>query len=308
MEATGQGPIEGARIRLEAPGKATVYTGAATQGQGSLTTLSQVCAAELGIEVDDVTVIAGDTSMISKGAGAFASRIATVAGAAVFMSCKQLRERLLEQAAEALEARPQDVEFIDGRFRVRGSPQRAVGIASLVSASESLEETAYYEPLTEAWSSGAQAVIVDVEPLTGEVRILRYAAIHDCGTILNPTIVEGQMMGGLAHGIGETLYERMVYDENGQYLSASFMDFIMPSACEIPSVDLLHQETPSPLSPLGVKGAGEGGTLGVCGALIGAVENALEPLGIRIRSSPIRCDALARAIKQAMDGGEAVTV
>ncbi|MBI3092434.1 MAG: xanthine dehydrogenase family protein molybdopterin-binding subunit [Candidatus Tectomicrobia bacterium] len=317
VEATGMGPYEGARLVLDSAGKATVFTGAATQGQGSLTTLAQVCAAELDMPFEDVTVVAGDTAMISKGAGAYASRIATVAATATSFACRQLMRRLGELAAAQLEARPEDLELIqeDGvarhprprerfterRFRVRGSPQRSVSIESLVRAQAGLEETAFYEPQDEAWASGAQAAVVEVDAGSGEVRVLRYAAVHDCGVMLNPMIVEGQVMGGIAHGIGETLYERMVYDEQGQYLSASLMDFTMPSACEVPSVAILHQETPSPLSPLGVKGAGEGGTIGACGAILGAVEDALAPFGVRLRSSPLTPEGILRAIKEARE-------
>jgi carbon-monoxide dehydrogenase large subunit len=299
VEATGQGPYEGARICLDDAGKATMYTGAASQGQGSHTTLAQVCAAELGMSIDDVTVIAGDTSMISKGAGAYASRIATVAATAAKMSCDRLIDRLTDLAADHLEARRQDIEFARGRFQVHGSPQRGVNMPDLLRAHGGIEETAYYEPTDEAYASGAQAAVVEVDPVIGDVRLLRYAAIHDCGVMINPTIVEGQVQGGIAHGIAETLYERMVYDDQGQYLSGSLMDFVMPSACEVPSVSISHQETPSPLSPLGVKGAGEGGAIGACGAILGAIEDALTPLGIRVRSSPVICEALANAIRRA---------
>ncbi|MBI3092184.1 MAG: xanthine dehydrogenase family protein molybdopterin-binding subunit [Candidatus Tectomicrobia bacterium] len=299
LEATGMGPFEGARIRLDRRGAATVYTGAAAQGQGSATTIAQVTAAYLGLPMDEITVIAGDTSMISRGCGAYASRIAAVAASAAKLASEKLLERLAGLAAEKLEASPKDIELRDGHFRVRGMARPGVSLRELVLEHGDMDETAYFETQDQAWSGGAQAAIVEVDTLTGTVRLVRHAVVHDCGVVLNPMIVEGQVLGGIAHGIGETLFERTIYDERGQYLSASFMDYLMPTANDIPPVSVAHQETPSPNNPLGVKGAGEGGTIGVCGAVLGAIEDALGPFGVTLRATPVTSEALLNALRQA---------
>jgi len=336
VEGTGIGPYEGAHVRVEPSGKVLVATGVTTQGQGHHTTLAQIAAEALGCSPGDVTVITGDTRRFNWGAGTFASRALVTSGNAVGIAARTVRDKAIRIAADLLEASPDDLELIDGTVRVRGVAGRALPLGALATvanpiryaygrdASEAalklvrpragavlaegeepgLEASGYYAPPRATFSSGCHAAIVEVDTATGDVRFLRYVVQHDCGTLVNPTIVEGQVQGGAAQGIGGAFYERLACDPSGQPLAASFMDFLMPTAREVPAMEIVHNETPSPLNPLGIKGAGEAGAIPVPALVAEAIDDALAPLGIRVREMPLDPARLRKLIEatRAMPG------
>ncbi len=306
VEGTGVGPYEGAHVHVETSGKVKVATGLTTQGQGHQTAFAQVVADALGVRFEDVEVVTGDTRRMPYAVGTFASRAAVMSGSAVHLAALRAREKALRIAAEALEADEADLEIVDGIVRVRGTEsqidlgtvavlsnplryafdeaskaatQFSIGEAGgpPVAAGEEpgLEGKDFYSPERSTFASGMHAVIVETDPETAEITILKYAVVHDCGHLINPMIVEGQIHGGVAQGVGGALYERMVYDEAGQLLNASFMDFLMPYVTEVPtSIDIDHLETPSPLNPLGIKGAGEAGVIPSAAVFAAAIEDA----------------------------------
>ncbi|SNS18416.1 CO or xanthine dehydrogenase, Mo-binding subunit [Streptosporangium subroseum] len=317
VEGTGVGPYEGGHVQITSDGRVHVSTGLTSQGQGHETVFAQIAAAELGVPMERVSVVTGDTRRFGYAVGTFASRAAVMSGNAIALACRKVREKALRIAAEALEADPRDLEIIDGEVRVVGSPGASIPLATVAVLSNPLRyafdsETAratqfagassfdrppveageepglegrdYYSPIRSTFASGMHAAIVETDSLTAEIRILRYAVVHDCGNLINPMIVEGQIHGGVAQGVGGALYERMVYDDHGQLLNASFMDFLMPYATEIPSIETAHLETPSPLNPLGIKGAGEAGVIPGSAVIASAIEDAE---GIRIDKMPI---------------------
>jgi CO/xanthine dehydrogenase Mo-binding subunit len=307
VEGTGVGPYEGAHVRVESTGKVVVATGLTTQGQGHETVFAQVAAAELGVPVEDVTVVTGDTRRFKYAVGTFASRAAVMSGNAVALAARKVRAKALRLAGEALEADPADLEVADGMVRVRGAPETEIPLATVAVLANplryafdeqakratqfavgggldtppvpdddepGLEAADYYSPVRSTFADGVHAAVVETDPDTAEVRILRYCVVHDCGRLINPRIVEGQIHGGVAQGVGGALYERLVYDEHGQLLNASFMDFLMPYASEVPTIDTDHLETPSPLNPLGIKGAGEAGVIPGAAVLAAAISDA----------------------------------
>jgi len=307
VEGTGVGPYEGAHVRVETNGKVVVATGLTTQGQGHETVFAQVAAEELGVPVADVSVVTGDTRRFKYAVGTFASRAAVMSGNAVALAARKVRAKALRIAGEALEVDPGDLEVVDGVIRVRGVPDAEIPLKTVAVLANplryafdeearratqfavgggverppvadddepGLEATDYYSPLRSTFANGVHAAVVETDPETAEVRILRYCVLHDCGRLINPRIVEGQIHGGVAQGVGGALYERIVYDENGQLLNASFMDFLMPYASEVPKVETDHLETPSPLNPLGVKGAGEAGVIPGAAVLASAISDA----------------------------------
>ena len=317
VEGTGVGPYEGGWVKVETDGSVVVATGLTTQGQGHQTAFAQVVASELGVPIDRVTVVTGDTRRFRYAVGTFASRAAVMSGNAVAAAARKVRQKALRIAAEALEADPGDLEIIDGVVQVKGTPeatiplstvavlsnplryafdeetQRATQFATLADPDKppvaegeepGLEATGYYSPPRSTFANGMHAAIVETNPDTAEIKILRYCVVHDCGTLINPRIVEGQIHGGVAQGVGGALYERMVYDESGQLLNASFMDFLMPYATEVPVVETDHLQTPSPLNPLGIKGAGEAGVIPGAAVLAAAIEDAE---GISVTRMPI---------------------
>jgi CO/xanthine dehydrogenase Mo-binding subunit len=317
VEGTGVGPYEGAFVRVETNGTVVVATGLTTQGQGHETVFAQVAAAELGVPVEAVTVVTGDTRRFKYAVGTFASRAAVMSGNAVALAARKVRAKALRIAGEALEVDPRDLEIAEGVVQVKGTPQAAIPLKTVAVLANplryafdaetrratqfavggsldrppvadddepGLEATGYYSPLRSTFADGMHAAIVETDPETAEIRILRYAVVHDCGRLINPRIVDGQIHGGVAQGVGGALYERIVYDENGQLLNASFMDFLMPYASEVPVIEIDHLETPSPLNPLGVKGAGEAGVIPGAAVLASAIEDAE---GILIDRMPI---------------------
>jgi carbon-monoxide dehydrogenase large subunit len=300
LEGVGLGPFEGATVRLETTGRATVILGAPPQGQGFQTTYAQICATYLGLDVDQIDVVTGDTAMIPYGTGTFASRVMANAGPALATAAGEVKAKLLESAAALLEAAPEDLEVSNGQVRVRGMAE-GVAITEVAQASNvgrpgismvkdmvpGLTASAYFNPERAGYSSSAQVCVVEVDAETGEVEIVEWVAGHDCGKIINPLLVEGQVLGGIAHGLSNALYEEALYEEDGTPLTVSYLDYPIPSAHEMPWIKLYSQETPSPLNPLGVKGAGEAGTLCVPAVIASAVEDALRPLGVRIRECPL---------------------
>jgi carbon-monoxide dehydrogenase large subunit len=299
VEGTGIGPYEGARVQVEATGKTTVVTGVGTQGQGHYTSFAQIAADALGMPVQNIFVSTGDSSQFNWGTGTFASRGAVVAGSAVNAAAQKVRAKALRLAAEYLEASEEDIELVDGFAQVRGVPDSRVSLATLAAkanplrgavepgAEPGLEATAYFGPKMGATANGAHAMIVEVDPETFNIKILKYVVVHDCGKLINPMIVEGQVHGGVAQGIGNAFYEQLVYDENGQLLNASFMDYLLPTATDVPRMDLGHEETPSPLNPLGIKGAGEAGAIPVGPLFAQALEDALQIPGLEILEMPL---------------------
>ncbi len=320
VEGTGVGPYEGGHIRVETDGTVVVSTGLTSQGQGHQTMLAQIVADELGVPFDRIQVTTGDTRRFKYAVGTFASRTAVMSGSAVALTARKVREKALSIAAQALEAAPADLEIVDGVVSVKGSGGIAsaeIDLATVAVLSNplryafdegaaratqfaapadpdtapvgpgeapGLEGTDYYSPSRSTFANGMHAVVVETDPDTAEVRILRYCVVHDCGTLINPMIVEGQVHGGVAQGVGGALYERMEYAPDGQLLNASFMDFLMPYSTEVPDIEIDHLVTPSPLNPLGVKGAGEAGVIPGSAAIAAAIEDAE---GITITRMPI---------------------
>jgi carbon-monoxide dehydrogenase large subunit len=301
VEDTGLGPYEGVSVRVEPSGRVGVASGCASQGQGHETMLSQIVAAALDVDLDAVDVTVGDSGALPYGFGTYAARVGVVAGNSAQLAAERLREKAFAIAARLLEAAPADLELRQGRVQVRGAPQRGLALAEIATVAcgarvgyslpagiaPGFEETAYFSPGQSTYASGSHAAVVEVDPATGEVRVLRYVVVHDSGRLINPLVVAGQVQGGVAHGIGNALLERMVYDERGQLLTSTLMDYLLPSAPSVPGIEQIHLETPSPLNPLGVKGAGEGGTIPVPAVIAAAVEDALAPLGVSISDVPL---------------------
>ncbi|GAA5079844.1 CO/xanthine dehydrogenase Mo-binding subunit [Thermocatellispora tengchongensis] len=317
VEGTGVGPYEGGHVQITSDGRVHVSTGLTSQGQGHETVFAQIAATELGVPIERVSVVTGDTRRFGYAVGTFASRAAVMSGNAIALACRKVREKALRIAADALEADPADLEIDDGIVHVAGTPTASIPLATVAVLANplryafdeearratqftgtaaldrppvaegqepGLEGRDYYSPVRSTFASGMHAAIVETDPGTAEIKILRYAVVHDCGKLINPMIVEGQIHGGVAQGVGGALYERMVYDSHGQLLNASFMDFLMPYATEVPRIETAHLETPSPLNPLGIKGAGEAGVIPVPAVIASAIEDAE---GIPITRMPI---------------------
>ena len=301
IEDTGVGPYEGATVRVQRTGKVVLETGAASQGQGHTTVLAQICADQLGVRIEDITVKAADTGQFPMGIGTIGSRVAVTAGSSVYQAAGEVHEKALRLAADILEVQPQDLEIENGEVRVLGVADMKVTLGELAQRlisspgvplpaafSAGLEATAYFASGSKMpYANGTNVAEVEVDIGTGEVKLLRYSVAHDCGRIINPTLVDGQIIGGVVHGIGNALFERMIYDAQGQPLTADYGAYLLPLATEMPPIAVVHLESPSPLNPLGVKGAGEGGTIPATPAVIAAVEHALEPFTARITSHPI---------------------
>jgi len=310
VEGTGIGPFEGARVQVQTSGKVTVVTGVGTQGQGHFTVFAQVAAEQLGVDVADVEVVTGDTDQFHWGTGTFASRGAVVAGNAVHAASEQVREKTVRLAAEVLEAAEVDIELAGGKARVVGS-DREISLGELARRANpmrgavkpgtepGLESTRYFGPQRGATASGVHAMIVEVDPETFDLDIRKYVVVHDCGKVLNPLLVDGQIHGGVAQGIGNAWYEQLVYDDNGQLLTGSFMDFLLPTALDVPRMELGHEETLSPLNPIGAKGVGEAGAIPVGALFAQALENALAVPGLEIREIPLKPSRLWELVEEA---------
>jgi carbon-monoxide dehydrogenase large subunit len=300
VKGTGRGPFESGIVRIGRSGRISVYTGAMPMGQGIKTALAQICAEQFNVSPNDVTVVAGDTAVIPHGQGGFASRQTITAGSAVHMAAVAVREKALAVAAHLLEASPQDLEFKDGRIDVAGVPGSGITLKAIAEAvsgvpgysmpgnfEPGLESTQNFIPPALTYGLGCHAVEVEVDIGTCGVRIQRYIVVNDSGRAINPMIVEGQLIGGVAHAIGNSLLEWMGYDDQAQPITTNFADYLLPGATDVPNVEVTLVEYPSPLNPLGVKGVGEAGCVPAAGAIISAIENALSPFGVRIDEYPV---------------------
>jgi carbon-monoxide dehydrogenase large subunit len=299
---------EGATVRVDPSGAVTVLAGVTSQGQGTETTVAQIVASELGVPFDAVSVVFGDTDATPFGLGAFASRQAVIGGGAALRAAGAVRDKTVRIAAHLLEAAPEDLETRDGRVTVRGVPGRAIAFAEVARVAHlethrlpaemepGLEATRFYDPIRGTFAAGSQAAVVEVDVETGVLTIHRYVCVEDTGRVINPLIVEGQVQGAIAQGIGGALHEHLLYDEDGQLLTATFMEYALPIAATIPALELHHVEEPAD-NLLRVRGVGEGGTLGPSAVIANAVADALAPLGVEpneLPISPARLWALVR--------------
>ena len=311
VEGTGIGPYEGAKVQVQSSGKVSVATGIGTQGQGHYTAFAQIVADQVGVDVHDVDVVTGDTDQFYWGAGTFASRGAVVAGSAVHEAAKAVRQKILKTAAEHFECAEADLVLENGAVSLLGVPEKRIRLGELAALANpmrgavvpgtepGLEATRYFGPPIGATAAGAHAMIVEVDPETLMIEVKRYAVVHDCGTVINPLILAGQIHGGVAQGIGNAFYEKLVFDADGQLLNASLADYLVPTALDVPRMDLEHTETPSPLNPLGVKGAGEAGAIPGGALFAQALEDAL---GIEILEIPLSPNRLWELAKRKPEG------
>ena len=311
VEGTGIGPYEGAKVQVQASGKVSVVTGIGTQGQGHYTAFAQIVADQVGVDVRDVEVVTGDTDQFYWGAGTFASRGAVVAGNAINDAAKLVRQKILRTAAAHFECAEEDLVIGNGAVAVAGVPGRAVKLGALAHRANptrgavapgtepGLEATSYFGPPRGATASGAHAMIVEVDPEAFVIAIRKYAVVHDCGTVVNPLLLDGQIHGGVAQGIGNAFYEQLVFDADGQLLNASLADYLLPTALDVPRMDLAHTVTPSPLNPLGIKGAGEAGAIPAGPLFAQALENALDlpAKGIELLEIPLSPNRLWELVK-----------
>ncbi len=313
VEGTGIGPYEGARVQVQSDGKVSVVTGVGTQGQGHMTSFAQIAADQVGVSVTDVEVITGDTDLFHWGAGTFASRGAVVAGNAIHAAAADVRKKILRLASQHLEAAQEDLELSDGKVQVRGVPQKAIPLGDLAQAANpmrgavqpgtepGLESSKYFGPEGGATAAGVHAMILEVDPETLQVEIQKYVVVHDCGEVINPLILDGQIHGGVAQGIGNAFFEELVFDDQGQLLNASFMDYLLPTALDVPRISSDHTVTPSPLNPLGIKGAGEAGAIPVGALYAQALEDALQAEGIEILEIPLKPSKLWEILQERRD-------
>jgi carbon-monoxide dehydrogenase large subunit len=308
----GGAPIsgqEGTTLRLEPSGAVTALVGVTNQGQGTPTALAQIIADELGAPLESVSVLSGDTAMVPYGGGTWASRGMPIGGGATLLAARSLAEKIKRLAAALLEASPDDIELEDARAAVRGSPDRSLRFSELgrtvhfrsnelKGLEPSLETTAHFaNSVPWTFTNGAHLAMVEVDVETGAVRVLKYVAVDDCGRIVNPALVEGQISGGIAQGIGGALGERCVYDEAGQLLTASLMEYPIPTAADLPAIEMAHLETPAPSIPGGFKGAGEAGTTGAPAAILNAVNDALHPHGVMLTDQPLTPERIWSALE-----------
>jgi carbon-monoxide dehydrogenase large subunit len=307
---------ESGGIRVHATGKVTALTGAHTHGQGHETTFRQIVADQLGASLDDIDIAHGDTAVVANGMGTYGSRSTSVGGSALVVSSQRVIAKMKKIAAHQLEAAEEDLVYdtASANFHVKGAPDQAKGFGEIAFAAYTahnlpedvepgLEENAYYDPNNFTFPNSAHIALVEVDKDTGAITILRYAGVDDVGTIINPMIVEGQIIGGIAQGVGQALWEEAVYDDNGQLLTGSLMDYAIPRADGFPSIQVATNVTPSPHNPLGVKGAGEMGTIAATPTIANAVMDALSPLGVRHIDLPLTPEKVWQAIQASSNGG-----
>jgi carbon-monoxide dehydrogenase large subunit len=304
---------ESAQVRVHPSGTATLFTGSSPHGQGHETGFAQIVADRIGCTPEQVEVIHGDTQTGPFGMGTYGSRSLAVGGESAARAAEKVRDKAREIAAHLLEAAPEDVELRKGKYQVRGSPDKAMTLADIAGAAyipqdlpegmePGLSEQTFYDPENFVWPFGAHACIVDVDIETGKVEIARYVAVDDCGPAINPTLIDGQVHGGIVHALGQALFEQVVYDENGQLMTGTFVEYALPTAAELPSFETARTETPSPTNTLGVKGIGEAGTIACTPAVTNAVIDALKPLGLTWIDMPLTPMRVWQAIQQAKGG------
>ena len=313
VEISGMGPSsampaggwESGTVRVEPTGKVTVLTGTSPHGQGQETSFAQIVADELGVDLDDIKVIHGDTAVVTSGIGTFGSRATAVGGTAVFQAAVRVKEKARRIAANLLEVDPVDLVFSGGKFSVKGVPKKGVSIQEIALEAHlatrlpkrmepGLSATAFFEPANFTFPFGTHICVVEVDPKNGGVAVKKYIAVDDCGKVINPLLVDGQIQGGIAQGLGQALFEEVVYDENGQLLTGSLMDYPLPKAEDLPRLELARTETPTPVNPLGVKGVGEAGTIGSTPAIVNAVIDALAPFGVVHIDMPLKPEKIWR--------------
>jgi carbon-monoxide dehydrogenase large subunit len=309
VEGTGVGPFESAIVRIEPSGSIFVTSGACSQGQGMETIFAQVVADAWSVDPGDVVISLGDTSLVAVGFGTIASRSTVTLSAAIHHASERLRAKVFAIAGNMLECEPADLELRNGKVGVVGAPGMEVTLAAVAQAARpgwdhkrpqgvdaGLEETFYWEPPTVTWSNATHLALVDVDIASGRIEIEQYVVAHDCGVVVNPMLADGQIVGGTVQGIGGALLEEFVYDRHGQLLTGSLMDYALPRASDSPNIQLLHQQSPSPLNPLGVKGLGEGGAIAPPAAIANAVCDALAPFKIELNTTPIKPEQIVRAV------------
>jgi carbon-monoxide dehydrogenase large subunit len=303
----GAGLWESAKLRVHPTGSVTVYTGSSAHGQGHHTTFSQIVAEKLGLPLDKIDIVHGDTREVQFGMGTYGSRSAAVGGSAIAKSADKVIEKCKKIAAHLLEASEADIVFEEGKFHVRGVPAKSKAWGDVVlmaylahnvpaGMEPGLEATTFYDPPNFTYPFGTHVAVVEVDPDTGAVKLLRYLAVDDVGNVINPMIVEGQVHGGIAQGLGQALFEQAVYDDNGQLLTGELLDYAVPKAHQLLSYETERTVTPCPHNPLGVKGVGEAGTIASPAALVNAVVDALAPWGVRHLDMPLTPEKVWRAI------------
>ena len=311
IKGTGRGPFEFGNVKVSPTGHITVSTGAAPMGQGLATALAQICADAFGMRAQDVSVVAGDTAAAALGLGGFASRQTVTAGSSVQIAAQAVAAKARKLASHMLEAAEEDLEIADGEVRVVGAPQLAVKLGELArilkgapgygfpeGMDPGLDASATFRVDRLAYANGCHVVEAEVDIETGGVTILRYLALQDSGRRVNPMIVDGQVHGGIAHGVGNAIFEWMGYDAEGQPVTTTFADYLLPTATELPMFETLYKESPSPHNPLGVKGVGEIGVIPAAAAVISAIEDALSPFNVRIAQMPVMPYKLVELIAQ----------
>jgi carbon-monoxide dehydrogenase large subunit len=312
VEGTGLGPFEGVTIRVMPNGKVAVMTGATAQGQGTRTTLTQIVADNVGCRLEDIVFTGGDTATISQGVGAFASRQAINAGNSALIAGQNVRQQIVTHAARVMGVPEAEIDVEDGHATARGGNRPSMSLGDLARLAQGmpgfsfapgqtpgLEHTAYFAPPQASYCNGTHIVEVEVDPMTGGVVIGNYTVGHDSGTIINPMIVDGQVQGGVAHGIGNALFEHMKYDADANPLTTTFQDYLLPGSTDVPGCKIIHVETPNPLNPLGVKGAGEGGTIPAPAAIVAAIEDALSPFNVHFAEMPLTPERIVEALRTA---------
>jgi aerobic carbon-monoxide dehydrogenase large subunit len=309
VQMASAGPFESAEVRVDGAGKVTVVSGAAPQGQGTGTALAQVVAEQLGVEVDQINVVFGDTGRIPFGVGTFASRNAVMAGSATMKAAEKVRQKATQLAAHLFEASYDDIEWVGGKARIVGVPDKSFTLGELSAAARpggsrpvgmdpGLEARHYHEQHETPFAFGVHLCEVEVEPETGHIDVRRYIVVNDCGRMINPMIVEGQIAGGIAQGLGGALLEELVYDKEAQLLTASLLDYPVPTSLDLPSVEISHITSVSPLNPLGVKGIGEGGAIAAHAAVANAVADAIAHTGARVTGTPLRSATVWKLLKE----------
>ncbi|MEX1248494.1 MAG: xanthine dehydrogenase family protein molybdopterin-binding subunit [Anaerolineales bacterium] len=312
VEGTGIGPYEGARIQVQANGRVSVATGIGTQGQGHFTSYAQIVAEQLGVPVDQIDIVTGDTDQFHWGVGTFASRGAVVAGNAINAAAISVRKKILAKAIEEFEGEvtADKLELVNGKVQILGAPETAISLGTLAQKANpmrgavkpgtepGLEATDYFGPEMGATAAGVHAMIIEIDPETMMLEIKKYVTVHDCGNVINPLILDGQIQGGVAQGIGNAFYEQLMFDDMGQIVNASFMDYLLPGANDVPRIEIGHQATASPLNPLGVKGAGEAGAIPVGPLFAQAIEDALGIEGLELREIPLSPNRLWELVNQ----------